>query len=244
MLVRMTTHRADPAPPGPGAPAMLALSELLGRKVADARGRPLGRLRDLGVSLAYAMPGVTCVYVGDRRSPWAVRSEVDVDGNGRVAPLPAGEGSAELLLARDVLDRQVYDAAGRRLTRVGDVVLDHLGDRLAVVGIDTGAGAILRRLGLGRLARRRVPLVVAWPDLHLLSGPGHELQLRSPTAVVHRLDDTQLVELFRRASVGQGEAVLAALHEARRSDVGTAVSRSAPRRRSTDPLSARKHAPA
>ena len=68
--------------------------------------------------------------------------------------------------------------------------------------------------------------------------------LRSSTAAVHRLDDAELVELVRRASPGQGEAVLAALHEERRSDVGTALARSAPRRRSSDPLSARKHAPA
>lgn len=225
-------------------PRLLALSELLGRSVTDGGERSLGRLRELGVSLVHGLPAVTSLYVGDRRSPQIVRSKLDVDGVGAVAPRPTGAGSTELLLARDVLDRQVYDAAGRRLTRVGDVVLDGADDGLVVVGIDTSAAAILRRLGLGRLVRGRPPLVVEWADLHLLSGPGHELQLRSSTAGVHGLDDPELVELVRRASVGQGQAVLATLPEERRSDVGAAVGRSARRRRSTDPLSARKHAPA
>ena len=240
----MTRPKTIPAIAGAGTSTPLRLSDLLGRRVADAGGRPLGRLRDLGVTFVGAAPCVTCVYAGDRRASQAMRSGVLIDGVGALVPRPVPDGAEEFLLARDVLDRQVYDASGRRLTRVGDVVLDDDGARLRVAGIDTGAAAILRRIGLRRLASRRPPLVAAWDDLHLLSGPGHELQLRVPGSAIHRLDDAQLVELVRRASVGQGEAVLAALHEERRSGIGDAVARSTPRRRSTDPLAARKHAPA
>jgi hypothetical protein len=182
--------------------------------------------------------------VGDRRAPAPVRNEVRVDGFGLLIPQALGAGAEELRLARHVLDRQVYDAGGRRLTRVGDVVLDWQGATVSVAGIDTGAAAILRRIGLRRVAARRRPLVAAWSDVHLLSGPGHELQLRMSGSAVHRLDNAELVELVRRSAVGPGEAVLAALGEERGAEVGDAVAHAAPRRRSSDPLTARKHAPA
>jgi hypothetical protein len=169
---------------------------------------------------------------------------VHVDGLGVLAPYRPNVKQIELLLARDVLDRQVYDSRGRRLTRVGDVVLDREGETVTVAGIDSGAAAILRRIGLQRLSARRQPLVAAWRDLHLLTGPGHELQLRLPSTAVHRLDNAQLVELVRRSAVRQGEAVLATLQEQRRADVDEGLAQAAPRRRSSDPLSARKHAPA
>jgi sporulation protein YlmC with PRC-barrel domain len=239
----MTIDGSRVANAGTELPRLLMLSELIGRGVTDWEGRHVGRLRDIGVSVNGATPRVSGFYTRDRRSSHVIRTAVNVERIGLIAPRFA-TGSSELLLARDVLDRQVYDAAGRRLTRVGDVLLDLGPDGLAVVaGIDTGLRAILRRLGLGRGSSRR-PFMVAWSDLHLLSGPGHELQLRSPAAAVHRLDDAQLVELLRRASIGQGEAVLATLHGERRSDVGNAAARSVPRRRSSDPLTARKHAPA
>jgi sporulation protein YlmC with PRC-barrel domain len=220
----------------------LLLSDLMGRRVSDAGGRPLGRLRDLGIGLDAPMPRVTCVSVGERRAPVLTRVPVHVDGVEIVTPYPADANEIELLLGRDVLDHQVYDARGRRLTRVGNVVLDHGAETLTVAGIDTGAAAILRRIGLSRLARKRQPLVAAWHELHLLSGPGHRLQL--PGAAVDRLDNSELVELVRRAAVGQGDAVLATLDEHRSADVGNAVAQAEPRRRSSDPLTARKHAPA
>ena len=221
----------------------LLLSDLMGRRVPEAGGRPLGRLRDLGIGLDAPMPRVTCVSVGERRAPVLTRAPVHVDGVGIVAPYPDAN-EIELLLGRDVLDHQVYDSRGRRLTRVGNVVLDHEDETLTVAGIDTGAAAILRRIGLSRLAGKRQPLVAAWHELHLLSGPGHRLQLELPGAAVHRLDNSELVELVRRAAVGQGDAVLATLDEHRRAEVGNAVAQAEPRRRSSDPLTARKHAPA
>ena len=54
-------------------------------------------------------------------------------------PVPLGPD--ELLLARDVLDTQIVDTAGRRVQRVGDVLLVRLPDsHLEVVAVDVGIG--------------------------------------------------------------------------------------------------------
>jgi sporulation protein YlmC with PRC-barrel domain len=220
------------------------LSDLVGRRVSGADGKSCGRLRDLGISLDEASPRITCVVVGKRGTPVLARGPVRVDGVGNVTPHSFPEGAVELLLRRDVLDHQVYDVRGRRLTRVGDVVLDQKGETLTVAGIDSGAAAILRRIGLQRLTGRHRPLVASWQELHLLSGPGHRVQLQLPWAAVHRLDNAELVDLVRRAAVGQGEELLATLEEQRRADVTNAVAQTDPRRRSSDPMTVRKHAPA
>jgi sporulation protein YlmC with PRC-barrel domain len=243
MLLPMTESVPVGEAPDDARSGPVLLSEIVGRPVSDEQGRPLGRLRDLGVGVG-VVPRVTCVYAGDRGAPAPVRSKVRVDGVGVLAPQAPGVGAEELRLARDVLDRQVYDAGGRRLTRVGDVVLDRQGEILTVAGIDTGTAAILRRIGLRRAAARCRLSVAAWSNVHLLSGLGHELQLRVSGSAVHRLDNAALVELVRRSAVGQGEAVLAALGQERRAEVGDAVAQATPRRRSSDPLEARKHAPA
>jgi sporulation protein YlmC with PRC-barrel domain len=240
----MLPHMTSSSPTSESPPNPLLLSNFVGRRVSDADGRALGRLRDIGIGLDDGVPRITCVSAGDRGAPALVRTWVHVAGAGAIVPGPHSGDADELFLRRDVLDHQVYDLRGRRLTRVGDVVLDLQEGTLTVVGIETGAAAILRRIGLRRLAGRRRPLAAAWRDVHLLSGPGHGLQLRLAGAAVHRLDNAQLVELVRRASVRQGDAVLATLPAQRRADVGNAVAQAGPRRRSTDPLGARKHAPA
>lgn len=64
-----------------------------------------------------------------------------------------------LLLGRDVLDTQVFDIAGKRLARVGDVRLEEDQGTLRAVGVEVGVGAVMRRLGLLALrgAGTRIP---------------------------------------------------------------------------------------
>ena len=48
----------------------------------------------------------------------------------------------ELLLARDVLDTQIFDLGGRRLTRVADIELAWRDREVRVVGVDIGAALV------------------------------------------------------------------------------------------------------
>jgi sporulation protein YlmC with PRC-barrel domain len=228
--------------------ATATVCELLGLRVTDAAGIPVGRLTDLAVSLGPDGPRVSSIRVKaeghERALPWS--AVLDVDGAGlRVASAEHAEARppAELLLARDVLDRQIFDTAGKHVTRVDDVALRLDGTTLRVVGVETGPAALLRRLRLAWVARRLDRSLIDWDDLHLLSGPGHALQLASPTAAVHRLDEKGLVELVHRAPRDRAAAILAALPAGRAARLRAAVARRRPRRRSSDPLSVRKRAP-
>jgi CBS domain-containing protein len=199
---------------------MLALTDLLGGAVRDAAGRRVGRLADLGVRLDGPAPLVATLHVRTARRahatvvPWAGVATFEVGdialGPAAGAPAPAdnGDGDGELRLARDVLDAQIYDTGGARVRRAGDVDLERRAGELRVVAVEVGWAALLRRLGLRRLAARRNTDSIGWADLHVVSGRGHGLMLASPAAAVHRLRRGDLARLVAELPPVRGADVL------------------------------------
>lgn len=86
---------------------------------------------------------------------------------------------------------------------------------LRVIAVDVGWRAILRRLGLRRLAGRTSRDAIDWAGVHLASGTGHPLQLASPSAAVHHLDPAELAELLARLPAARGAEVLDTTENAR-----------------------------
>ena len=211
--------------PGPPLPSgYLRLSDLVGAPVRGLAGEHLGRVTDVAAGLGAVFPAVELVLVRGGRRGEVVEVPIErvtrFDERGAVldGPLPpAGDTErADLLfLLRDVLDVQVVDIAARRLARVGEVDLAWDRDALRVIAIDVGWRAILRRLGLRRLARRASRDGIDWAGVHLASGGAHELQLTSPGAAVHRLDPAQIAELLARLTTARGREVLENIPDAR-----------------------------
>jgi hypothetical protein len=192
------------------------LSQQLTRPVRSSDGVKLGQIVDLTVLYDIAHPTVHRLAVGRRRRthsllPWSlVRTSDDeevmlaVDRAGFSAyasPPDPTLDDGELLLARDVLDTQIVDLAGRRLSRVADVIMVAGSDgRLEVAAVDVGAGSLLRRMGLRRLGDRLDPVVVNWAELHLTSPRGHLVQLATAATALHRLNASDLAHLLARLS--------------------------------------------
>ena len=206
------------------------LSRLLGRPVRSSDGVRVGRVVDMTVLYDIAHPNVHRLGVGRGRRiryllPWGLvqiynNEEVSlrVDRMGLSAyatgPDPNLE-DRELLLARDVLDTQVVDLVGRRLSRVSDVFLvpgPH--GELEVAAVDVGAGSLLRRMGFRRLGDRFRPVAVDWAELHLTSRRGHLVQLATADTALHRLDASELAELLPRLSADRAVDVVRSTHPA------------------------------
>ena len=183
----------------------MRLSDCLGEPVLAADGTSLGRLHDLAADPTVAAPVVTAIEIRRRRHsqlvPWEAVAVFDPDTvqlrDGGATP-GRELAPSELLLRRDVLDGQVVDVAGRRLLRVGDVELSCAGSVPAVVAVEVGTRAVLRRLGLRRLSRRFRPESVTWDELHLAGGRGHEIQLRSGR--LERLGPAALAQVIGRVA--------------------------------------------
>jgi len=80
------------------------------------------------------------------------RRVVTSDG-ARCEPLD-GSDPDTLLLARDVLDRQIIDIQGRKVVRVNDILLEHAGTEILLRRVETGLASAVRRLLAGVISPR------------------------------------------------------------------------------------------
>jgi sporulation protein YlmC with PRC-barrel domain len=205
------------------ADRVLLLTRVIGRQVQAADGHPIGRLVDLSVRLHADPPTVEQLVAARRSAPALVlpcrlatfHNDLVILNlpSADIAGLEAETVSDalrldEVLLKRDVLDTQIVDVVGQRLARVADVVLARTpSGRLETLGVEVGFGGVLRRLRLGVGAVGED--MVAWSDLHLTSERGHQVQLATPRAAVHRLDARGLAALVSRVDTDAAGEILA-----------------------------------
>ncbi len=205
---------------------MLLLSKITGQQVRAPDESVLGHVADVTAHLGVD-GGLTLVdrllirrkQQHDILVPWSAvgsfaHNGIRLTSSGAhpvIGSIDETLAPGEILLVRDVLDTQIVDIAGQRLARVADVVLAHRRDgRVEVVGVEVGFGAVLRRLGLERLAKQLRADAVAWSDLHLTSERGHAVALATPRAAIHLLDARGLAMLVGRLDTESATEILAA----------------------------------
>ena len=223
---RTVTYRRAGEPADP-----VLLSEQVGRRVELGDGTRLGDLVDLTVALGVPHPRTSRALVRESRhighlvecdaltglsrsaGPVVLGPRVDLRTlpRRRTDPRRPELAADELLLVRDVVDTQVVDLRGHHLTRVSDVLLARDGDQLRVQSVDLGPAAMLRRLGLRRLAGHVGEQAVDWQDLHLTSPRAHQLQLATDGATFRHLDPPDLAELLARLSTSRAMDLVRAL---------------------------------
>lgn len=137
---------------------LIYLSTLLRQSVHDSEGRRLGTLSDLYVSPRETFPCVTALVVRPPLNtntlvvPWSqVHSieETPITLKVRQAEItPYTPQPDELLLKRDILDKQIVDTQGVRVVKVNDLKLAQIKGTARLIGVDIGVSGLLRRLGL------------------------------------------------------------------------------------------------
>jgi hypothetical protein len=179
-IARLREQREQRALEGAAAKALagslISLAALVGSEVTDPEDRVIGQLRDVVVrwTKRASYPPVTAVVVrmGKRdvligarwieaRPPASLRLRVS-----KAYVHAAERHPADVMLAHDVLDRQVLDADGVQIVRPADIYPISVADRIEVVGIEVGIRALLRRIGARRLRGRiRPQRVIDWASI-------------------------------------------------------------------------------
>ncbi len=133
---------------------MLYLSQILGRPIRDREGERVATIKDVIVRLGEDHPPVTGLVARYRRRnfflPRAHIAELNEQGARLTTDVldlrPFARREGEVLLARDVLDKQLIDVHGKRVVRVNDVLLLDVGGEWRVTGVDVSLQGLLRRL--------------------------------------------------------------------------------------------------
>ena len=187
---------------------MAYLSEILGRPVMDLDGKPVGKIDDIIVRpwAEFPHPLVEGVTVKEKTGIQVIPFAAIATLLSPVVPLkyrsdeiPSYEPTdQDVLLARDVLDKQIIDTNGARVVRVNDLELVRVNGTLYISNVDITWVGILRRMGMKSLAnflsKRMNRKGISWDDVELLNRD-ESMQLRVPAERLHELHPADLAEI-------------------------------------------------
>jgi len=217
-----------------GAPVWGRANEYIGR-LADA----VARVEHPGDERFPPLTGIVVRVGGTRWGAgghnvfvrWDAVKELTPDAvrlsSSRLDLRPFERRDGELLVAGDVLDKQVVDVGGRRVVRVNDVELAPDprragGWRVAAADVDTGS--FIARVVPKTFAepvRRRFPNrpAIPWDQVEFFASDVPGVKLRVDHSNLARMHPADIAELIADLGYRQGEEVLAALDEPTAADV-------------------------
>ena len=212
------------------AAPILYLTELVGLRVFDLKGRGIGRIKEAAIVPLVDAARVDRFLVGAGDAWWTIRHQqvasITLDGirlkDERVTPYHSDEYM--LRLVRDLLDQQIIDARGRKVVRVTDVTFEIRaagdGTELAVVEVDVGLRSVLRRLLQGVLPPRWIrrlqapiaPNSIAWETCNIIEpDPMRRLRLNITPTQLEQMHPADLADIVEELGPEGREAVLTSM---------------------------------
>ena len=202
---------------------MLYLSQVLGRPIRDLEGERVATIKDVIVRLGEEdHPPVTGFVARYRRRDfflprWRIAefNEHGVRLNSDILDLrPFARREGEVLLARDVLDKQLIDVDGKRVVRVNDVQIIQAANEWRVTGADVSLQGLWRRLvPAGFIGTNRPVEVIDWADVGYLASDAATVQLKSSSDKLARLHPVEIARLAEALSYHHGSEIVEALDD-------------------------------
>ncbi len=209
------------------AEKFLFLTEILGLKVFDLKGRRIGVVKDAAVVPLVDPVRVDRFLIGGVGTAWlTVRHDqirsITLDGihlrDENLTPYHSDEYM--LRMVRDLLDQQIIDAQGRKVVRINDVTFERMiedgTDALWVLEIDIGIRSIFRRLLQGvvpprlvrRLQGRIPPNSIRWEFCNILEpDPQRRLRLNISNRLLEDMHPADLADIVEELSPEDRESI-------------------------------------
>ncbi|TAN37876.1 MAG: CBS domain-containing protein [Nitrospirae bacterium] len=195
-------------------------SEIIKKPVLDPKGEELGKVKDLAIVKGDPLPVVSMLIIERKkrfyRLPWAdlnifnkriISSKIYRDS------LRSYEFSEDdLLMVRDILDKQIVDANGAKVVRVNDVKLEGYHDKAVLIGVDVGMRGILRRLGIERgseeflnMFKTGLPYnLISWNYIQPLRPKLNAITLTVPRQMLSDLHPADIADIISQVSREEG----------------------------------------
>jgi CBS domain-containing protein/sporulation protein YlmC with PRC-barrel domain len=198
----------------------LFISEILKKPVLDPKGDELGRVKDFIVVKGEPLPKISSIIIEKKKGllnlPWTVLNifnkriiSANVYGE-TLQPYELAE--KDLLLVRDILDKQIVDVNGVKVVRVNDVKLEGYDTEAVLIAVDVGMRGILRRLGverggedLMRLFKKHLPYnLISWNYIQPFEPKLTNIALTVPRQMVSELHPADIADIISQVSHKEG----------------------------------------
>jgi len=205
----------------------LFVSEILKMPVLDPKGDELGRVKDLVIIKGTSLPKVSALIIGKKKGlfslSWAdlhIFNKRIISSTIYLKDLQSYTFNDEdLLLVRDILDKQIVDANGAKVVRVNDVKLEGFHNDAVLVAVDVGMRGIMRRLGVERggedfmkLFRKRLSYnLISWNYIQPLEPKLSTISLKVPGQMISELHPADIAEIISQISPKEGASFFSGL---------------------------------
>jgi magnesium transporter len=203
------------------------VSEVYKKPVLDQAGEEIGRLTDVIVGMGEPFPAVTALVASSGKETFILPWDIVNLFNRRVISVnvlirnlgPASVSSNDILICRDVLDKQIVDINGAKLVRVNDLRLGDIKGRLCLVAADIGLGGLLRRLGVESRGEKLFSLfhyrlqqrLIGWHYLQPIEPKLTRLTLTMSRQKVPTLHPADLAQIISEVSQRERTAIFGSL---------------------------------
>jgi magnesium transporter len=207
---------------GMGA-AMIYLTRMMGKPVVDAAGETIGIINDIAISPGEVFPRVTALaFLGPGKTPFMLswrKYVADVEEDRVTLQVPRAElrfsylQPDEVLLAHDLLNKQIVDTQGMKVVRVNDLKLSESRGQLRLLGAEVGARGLLRGIApalesvvssvakvFGKTLNENI---IAWNYIDLLDRDLSHVQLSVTHKRLHELHPADVADILEQLTPAQ-----------------------------------------
>ena len=213
---------------------MFYLTRMLGKPVVDAAGEVIGEISDIAIATGEVFPRVTSLaFLGPEKTPFMLswRKFVATLDDDRIE-LNAERSALrfsylqpdEVLLARDLLNKQIVDTQGMKVVRVNDLKLSESRNQLRLLGAEVGMRGILRGIHpavehgvsavLKLFGRELSENLIAWNYMDLLDRDLSHVRLSVTHKRLHELHPADVADVLEQLGPSQRARVFEHLDNA------------------------------
>jgi len=205
------------------------VSELTGKPIIDCFEEHIGKVTDILVTFGQKFPKVSGLLVdldGIGKNKVILVGDIDLVGRQFVSTKTVKERvlfcvlrSDDVLLARDILDKQIVDVQGARVVRVNDIKLAKVENEIRLIAVDVGLPGIFRRIGLERFARSILrlfkvkfePSLIGWNYVEFLQSKKDKWKITIPHKRVEELHPADIASIISNVHTNERKAIFADL---------------------------------
>jgi magnesium transporter len=209
------------------------VSDVYKKPVLDRTGEEIGKLADIVIITGEPFPAVSALVVTSGKASYVLPWDTVNLFNRRVISVvlsikditASSPAETDILICRDLLDKQIVDINGAKLVRVNDLELGDVKGRFCLVAADIGLRGMLRRLGVEKNGEKALSLfqyklqhkLISWRYVKTIEPKLNRLTLTVSSQSVAQLHPADLAEIISEVSQKERTALFGSL------DVDTAA---------------------